>query len=51
MAHNEDMSTHGLVQMEQNLTVSISKLVINSLEMRKGWRWRVLAQRLLLELL
>lgn len=32
----ERTSTHGLVQIEQNFTVSISTLVINSLEMGDG---------------
>ena len=38
----EKTSTHGLVQMEQNFTVS---MFINTLEVRKGWL--VLTQRLL----
>jgi hypothetical protein len=45
----EKTSIHGLVQMEQNFTVSISTLGINSLELKEGWR--VLTQRLLPRLL
>jgi len=40
---------HGPVQMEHNFMVGISTLVINTLEMRKGWR--ALTQRLFPKLL
>lgn len=47
MVQKEKASIHGLVQMEQNFTVSISTLIINTstLETRKSWR--DLTQRLL----